>query len=120
MTETDEVTKKEMQCFLIPCGARVVVQEDPFKESSRLIVTPDNVKRRPTTGTIIAVGPDVPFLEEGNRTILEVGDRILFGMYSGTLVQFKQRPAYRVLTVEEVLCKIDATVEEASLDFSAA
>jgi len=107
------VTKEEKLCFLLPCGARVVVQEDKFRESSNIIVTPDNIKRRPTTGTILAIGPDV-------SEVFKVGDRVLFGMFSGTLVQFKQKPAYRVLGEDEILCTINAAAEDAYLDFTAA
>lgn len=101
----DEVAPPVM--FLQACGSRVIVEEDPFKETSRIIVTPDNQKRRPTTGRIVNLGDDV-------MDAYELGDRVLFGQFSGTLIHFKGRPAYRVLSTDEILAKIlvdDETLE---------
>jgi co-chaperonin GroES (HSP10) len=123
----EEQEMKVLQ-FLEPCGDRVIVQEDPFKESSKLISTPNTAKRRPTTGTIIAVGPGVPLtpiykvetkfdttgvqLEPTSTSTFQVGDHVLFGNFAGTLVQFKHRPAYRILSSDEILAKITKSDEQ--------
>lgn len=81
--------------FLDPTPGRVVVVEDEFKEQSR-IITPDSAKRRPTTGKILAVG-------SGCHDMLQVGERVVYGLYSGTVINFKGQPAYRILGQDEVL-----------------
>ena len=122
-----------MECNLLPRGARIIVESDGYSYSGRLTI-PESAKRRPTTGTIIAAGPDVDLCGLPHATItdslafemlkakrecngLHIGDRVLFGQFSGTLVQFKGRPAYTILGADEILAKVD--VGE-SLDFTAA
>ena len=94
-----------------PYGNRLVVSIDPFVYEGRIKI-PDIAKRAPTTGTILAVGPDV------DTTKFKIGDRVLYTMYSGTLVQIKSQPAYRVLACEELLGRL--TDEAAVLEFTAA
>jgi len=81
--------------FLDPTPGRIVVQEDVFQEQGRIIV-PDTLKRRPTTGTILAVGDNV-------YDMLKVGTKVVYGMYSGTVISFKGQPAFRILGQDEVL-----------------
>lgn len=135
----------EKENFLIPCGSRIVVKEDSFKYAG-MIVIPEVSKRRPTTGVVVSVGPDVPYtqddvppttekrptieelekiLKEENkdvkfspngevrveRRIFEAGDRVLYAQFSGTLVEFRGHPAYRVLSTDEILAKISPDVE---------
>ena len=85
--------------FLVPTPGRIVVQEDIFQERSR-IITPDTAKRRPTTGKILAVG-------EGVYSMLTVGARVIYGLYSGTVISFKDQPAFRILGQDEVLSVIE-------------
>lgn len=92
------------ECFLEPIGNRIIIQEDPFKEPSKLIKTPSNAQRRPTTGKVVKIGP-------GIETI-KLGDRVLFGNFSGTLVKFRERPAYRILSEDEVIAKVTKTDEQ--------
>ena len=81
--------------FLDPTPGRIIVQEDIFQERSR-IITPDSAKRRPTTGKILAVGDNV-------YPMLTVGTRVVYGLYSGTVINFKDQPAFRILGQDEVL-----------------
>lgn len=87
--------EKHVAFFLDPTPGRIVVQEDVFQERSR-IITPDTAKRRPTTGKILAVG-------EGVHSMLTVGTRVIYGLYSGTVISFKDQPAFRILGQDEVL-----------------
>ncbi len=114
-----------MDCNLLPRGARIIVQSDEYSYSG-LIQIPDNLKRRPTTGTITAAGPDADLCDlksvpdhNKDKTCdgLHIGDRVLYGQFSGTLVQFKGRPTYTILGADEILAKVD--VGE-SLDYTAA
>jgi chaperonin GroES len=52
------------------------------------IIIPDTAKEKPMQGKVLAVG-DGKILEDGTKLALEVkvGDRILFGKYSGTEIE---------------------------------
>lgn len=102
--------KSKEACFLVPHGFRVVVEEDRFKYVG-LIEIPDTAKRRPTTGVIVAIPPE--HTEELGHLD---GKRIVYAQFSGTLIQFKNRPAYRILGVEEILGFITKTEEELVLE----
>jgi chaperonin GroES len=72
-----------------PLHDRVMVKrEDEERKSPGGIVIPDTAAEKPIRGKITAVGKG-KILENGNvRPLdLKVGDRILFGKYSGTEVK---------------------------------
>jgi co-chaperonin GroES (HSP10) len=97
--EEPEVKQEEPQKFFLqPWGARIVVEEDDFKYTGKLVI-PDNAKRRTTTGRIIAVGREA-------QEDFVIGERVLYAQFSGQGVFFQNRPSYRVLSIEEILCKI--------------
>ncbi len=69
-----------------PLADRVVVR--PLEESEEMrggLYIPDTAKEKPQQGEIIAVGPG-KLSEEGTRLEpdVEVGQKILYGKYSGT------------------------------------
>ena len=69
-----------------PLADRVVVK--PLEESEEMrggLYIPDTAKEKPQQGEIIAVGPG-KLSEEGARLEpdVEVGQKILYGKYSGT------------------------------------
>lgn len=70
-----------------PLADRVVVK--PLEEAETMrggLYIPDTAKEKPQQGEIIAVGPGR--YEDGKRVPLEVkvGDKVLYGKYSGTEV----------------------------------
>jgi chaperonin GroES len=72
-----------------PLGDRVVVkrvQEDT--KTAGGIIIPDTVQEKPQEGEVVAVGPGARD-EKGERVTpdVKVGDRILFGKWSGTEVK---------------------------------
>jgi chaperonin GroES len=72
-----------------PLHDRVIVKrEEQERKSAGGIVIPDTATEKPTFGKVIAVGKG-KILENGDvRPVdLTVGDRILFGKYSGTEVK---------------------------------
>ena len=72
-----------------PLHDRVVVERiDAETKSAGGIVIPDNAAEKPDQGKVIAVG-NGKILEDGKVRPLDVkvGDRILFGKYSGTTVK---------------------------------
>jgi len=72
-----------------PLGDRVVVKrvQEETKSAGGIII-PDTVQEKPQEGEVIAVGPGARD-EKGDRIAPEVkvGDRILFGKWSGTEVK---------------------------------
>jgi chaperonin GroES len=74
---------------LKPLADRVIVKPAEALEVSKGgIILPDTAKEKPIEGTIVAVGPG-KVGEDGKITKLEVkvGDKVLYGKYSGTEVQ---------------------------------
>jgi len=72
-----------------PLQDRVVVKRLEEKEAMRgAIVIPDTAKEKPQEGEVIAVG-NGKVLNSGTRVPMDVkvGDRILFGKYSGSEVK---------------------------------
>lgn len=74
---------------LKPLADRVIVKPAEALEVSKGgIILPDTAKEKPIEGTIVAVGPG-KVGDDGKAVKLEVkvGDKILYGKYSGTEVQ---------------------------------
>jgi chaperonin GroES len=70
-----------------PLADRVVVR--PLEETEQMrggLYIPDTAKEKPQQGEIVATGPGRT--EDGKRVALEVkvGDKVLYGKYSGTEV----------------------------------
>jgi len=72
-----------------PLHDRVVVERiDAEDKTAGGIIIPDTAKEKPSQGKVIAVGPGAR--DEAGRVIpidLKVGDRLLFGKWSGTEVK---------------------------------
>jgi chaperonin GroES len=72
-----------------PLHDRVVVKRiDPEAKSAGGIIIPDTAQEKPSQGEIIGVGPGGR--DEAGKLIpidLKVGDRVLFGKWSGTEVK---------------------------------
>ncbi len=73
---------------LKPLADRVVVKPAEAEEKTAGgIILPDTVKEKPVEGTIIAAGPG-KVADDGKAVKMEVkvGDKVLYGKYSGTEV----------------------------------
>jgi chaperonin GroES len=74
-----------------PLHDRVVVTRiDAEDKTPGGIIIPDTVKEKPSEGRVISVGPGG--LDEAGKIIpidLKVGDRVLFGKWSGTEVKIE-------------------------------
>ena len=72
-----------------PLHDRVVVKRiaEDAKTAGGIII-PDTVQEKPQEGEVVAVGPGA-LNDEGKRVALDVkvGDRVLFGKWSGTEVK---------------------------------
>jgi chaperonin GroES len=72
-----------------PLHDRVVVERiDAEEKSAGGIIIPDTVKEKPSQGEVIGIGPGGR--DENGKLIpidVKVGDRVLFGKWSGTEVK---------------------------------
>ena len=74
---------------LRPLHDRLVVKRlDNERKTASGIVIPDNAAEKPDQGEVLAVG-NGKILEDGKQRALDVkvGDRVLFGKYSGQTVK---------------------------------
>jgi chaperonin GroES len=72
-----------------PLQDRVIVKRVEEEEKTKGgIIIPDTAKEKPQEGEIIAVGPG-KVTDDGKKIPMEVkvGDRILFGKYSGSEIK---------------------------------
>ena len=80
-------TKNAVAVNVSPLADRVVVRSLESNEQTRGgLFIPDTAKEKPQEGEILAVGPGR--FDDGKRVPMEVkvGDKVLFGKYSGTEV----------------------------------
>jgi chaperonin GroES len=105
---------KEMKMNITPLHDRVLVRRLEEKETAKGgIIIPDTAKEKPHEGEVIAVGAGK--LEKGHRIPLDVklGDRILFGKYTGNDIKIEDQE-YLILREEEILAKVGGIAKAAS------
>jgi chaperonin GroES len=86
-----------------PLGDKVVVQLIEAEEKTASgIYLPDSAKKKPTEGTVIAVGTGRT-LDNGqkNELSVKVGDRVLFSKYGGNEVNLDGED-YTILDEDQV------------------
>ena len=91
-----------------PLYDRIVVKRIEEQETTRNgIVIPDSAQEKPQEAEVIAVGRGKR-LEDGSLTALDVkvGDRVLFGKYSGTETKVVGTE-YLILREDDVLGILD-------------
>ena len=69
------------------------------------IVLPDCAKDKPSRGTIVALGPEIPSDPPGVRIGLAVGDTALFRAYTGTELTIDGE-AHRIVEQKDLLAKV--------------
>jgi chaperonin GroES len=87
-----------------PLHDRLVVRRIEEKETVKGgIIIPDTAKEKPQEGEVLAVG-NGKLLENGTKVALDVkvGDRILFGKYTGTDIEIDGKEVL-ILREDEVL-----------------
>ena len=87
-----------------PLHDRLVVRRIEEKETARGgIIIPDTAKEKPQEGEVLAVG-NGKILDNGTKVALDVkvGDKILFGKYSGTDIRLDGEDVL-ILREDEVL-----------------
>ena len=99
-------TKSAAAVKLTPLADRVVVKALEETETMRGgLYIPDTAKEKPQQGEIIAVGPGRYEKDKRVPMELKVGDRVLYGKYSGTEVTIEGEQ-YLILREQDVLAVV--------------
>jgi chaperonin GroES len=102
-----------MSVNVTPLHDRVLIKRIEEKESIKGgIIIPDSAKEKPQEGEVIAAGAGK--IEKGERIPLDVkvGDRVLFGKYSGTEIKVEDED-YLILREDEILAKLSGAAKAA-------
>jgi chaperonin GroES len=103
-----------MTVNITPLHDRVLVRRLEEKETAKGgIIIPDTAKEKPQEGEVVAAGAGKT--EKGRRVPLdvEVGDRVLFGKYTGSDIKIDGEE-YLILREEEILAKLGGKAKAAS------
>ena len=95
---------------LKPLEDRVIIKavEEEEKTASG-IVLPDTAKEKPMKGEVVAVG-EGKWDEEGKKRIpvdVKVGDKVIYGKYSGTEYKTPDNDELLILRASEILAIIE-------------
>ena len=86
-----------------PLADRVLVDPTPAEtKTASGIIIPDTAKEKPQEGTVVAVGPG----KKDEPTTVKVGDKVLYGKYSGTEIKVDGED-YLIMREEDILAKIE-------------
>jgi chaperonin GroES len=99
---------------ITPLHDRVLVRRLEEQETAKGgIIIPDTAKEKPHEGEVIAVGAGK--MEKGHRIPLDVkvGDRILFGKYTGNDITIDDQE-YLILREDEILVKVGGMTKAVS------
>ena len=91
-----------------PLGDRVVVKPlEAANKSKGGIVLPDTAKEKPQEAKVVAVGKG-KVLENGTvqEPEVKVGDKVLYGKYSGNEITSKEGEELLILREEDILAII--------------
>ena len=103
-----------MTVQITPLHERVLVRRLEEKEIAKGgIIIPDTAKEKPQEGEVMAVGAGK--IDEGKRIPLnvKVGDRVLFGKYTGNDIMIDDHE-YLILREEEILAKLSGAAKAVS------
>ena len=98
-------TATAKKLMIRPLDDRVVVETFEAEEMTRGgIVLPDSAREKPLQGKVIAAGPGKLLEKSGQRgqMSVKVGDRIIYGKYSGTEVELEGE-TYVILRESDIL-----------------
>jgi chaperonin GroES len=100
-------TKARPKIKIQPLEDRVVILPDDETATMRGgLYIPDTAKEKPTQGEVMAVGPGR--IEKGERIKMElaVGDKVIYGKYSGTPFNLEDGTEVMIIKASDVLAKI--------------
>jgi chaperonin GroES len=91
-----------------PLGDRILVKPtEQEEEQVGGIIIPDTAKEKPQEGEVVAVGPG-KLLESGERQTpsVAVGNKILYGKYSGTEIKYGGEE-YLIVREDDILAILE-------------
>jgi chaperonin GroES len=103
-----------MTVNITPLHNRVLIRRLAEKETAKGgIIIPDTAKEKPQEGEVVAVGAGK--IEKGRRIPMDVnvGDRILFGKYTGNDIKVEDQD-YLILNEDEILVKFKRMAKAAA------
>jgi chaperonin GroES len=84
----------------VPQGDRVLVEvAEAEQKTSGGIIIPDTAKEKPQKGIVVAVGPGK---KKDEPVTLKVGDKVLYGKYSGTEISIEGKE-YLIMRADDIL-----------------
>src|SRR5689334_15375122 len=97
---------------ILPLADRVAIR--PMEETEAMkggLYIPDTAKEKPIQGEVIAVGPGR--VEKGQHVPMElkVGDRVVYGKYTGSQVELEDEEII-LIKESDVIAKLSRTGEE--------
>src|SRR5437868_5447861 len=104
----------DMSIHVTPLHNRILVRRLEAKDTAKAgIIIPDAAKEKPQEGEVMAIGAGK--MEKGHRVPLDVkvGDRVLFGKFTGNDINIDDRE-YLILREEEILVKLSGMAKSAS------
>jgi chaperonin GroES len=110
----DYAEVRKMSVNVTPLRDRVLVRRLEEKKTAKGgIIIPDTAKEKPQQGEVVAIGAGK--MEKGRRVPLDVkvGDRILFGKYTGNDIKIDDQE-YLIVREEEILVKLRGMAKSAS------
>jgi chaperonin GroES len=85
-----------------PLADRVLVEPSAAEtKTASGIIIPDSAQEKPQKGKVVAVGPGT----KENPVTLKVGDKILYGKYSGTELKHEGSD-FLIMKESDILAKI--------------
>lgn len=85
-----------------PLADRVLIKPDAAEEKTAAgIIIPDSAKEKPLSGTVLAVGKGT----KDEEMVLKEGDKVLYGKYAGTEVEFDNEK-YLIMRQSDILATI--------------
>jgi chaperonin GroES len=89
-----------------PLSDRVIIKPAPAEEKTKGgIILPDTAKEKPVVGEVVAVGPGKRDDGKLTPTELKVGDKVLYGKYSGTEVTLDGQE-YLIMRESDIFAKV--------------
>jgi chaperonin GroES len=95
-----------------PLHDRIIVHRlDEGEQRVGGIIIPDSAREKPQQGTVIAAGNGK--VKDGKRIplVVKVGDRILFGKYSGQEIRLEGKDHF-IMSEDDVLAVIEGPVKK--------
>ncbi len=86
-----------------PLGDRLIIKPIERETMKGGIIIPDTAKEKPMEGEVLAAGPG-KLNEQGKRAPMDVkvGDKVLYGKYSGTEIKLDDE-TYLIVHQDEIL-----------------